>query len=179
LIPAEKQTFRSHNLLAYLILTVIAGAVILLDQLTQDWVRGNLAFGESFVPWPDLLPFVRILNWRNTGAAFGMFQEGGLIFAILAIVVVIMIIYYFPRIQRGDWALRLAMGLQLGGAVGNLIDRLQHGYVTDFIAVGSFPVFNVADASITMGVVVLLLSIWLGGDPEAEPEPVKDQVAND
>jgi signal peptidase II len=175
----EKQSTRSHNLIAYLVLILIAGTVIVLDQLTQDWVRANLAFGESLVPWPDLLPFVRIVNWRNTGAAFGMFQEGGLIFAILAFVVVIMIIYYFPRIQGGDWALRLAMGLQLGGAVGNLIDRLQHGYVTDFMAVGSFPVFNVADASITMGVVVLLLSIWLGGDTEAQPESVKDQVAHD
>ena len=176
----EKHASRSHPLLAYLTLTLIAGTVILLDQWAKDWVRSNLAFGEQWMPWSWLAPYARILNWRNTGAAFGLFQEGGGIFTILAIAVAIMIIYYFPRIQRGDWALRLAMGLQLGGAVGNLIDRLQHGYVTDFISVSSFPVFNVADTSITLGVVILLLSIWLGGDPEeARPGPVEENLASD
>ncbi len=176
----EKQTQRSHLLFAYLTLTLIAGTVILLDQWTKDWVRANLAFGEQWMPWAWLAPYARILNWRNTGAAFGLFQEGGGIFTVLAIAVAIMIIYYFPRIQRGDWTLRLAMGLQLGGAVGNLIDRLQHGYVTDFISISSFPVFNVADTSITIGVVILLLSIWLGGDREpAEPAPVKEHLASD
>ncbi|MEX2144361.1 MAG: signal peptidase II [Anaerolineales bacterium] len=175
----QKQTTH-HPLFSYLVLILIAGTVILFDQWTKDWVRDTLAFGESMVPWPELAPYVRILNWRNTGAAFGMFQEAGGIFTILAIVVAVMIIYYFPRIQRGDWALRLAMGLQLGGAVGNLIDRVQHGYVTDFVSVGSLPVFNVADSSITLGVVVLLLSIWLGGDNEqTEPAPVKEHLASD
>lgn len=176
----EKQTQRSYLLFAYLTLILIAGTVILLDQWTKDLVRTNLAFGEQWMPWAWLAPYARILNWRNTGAAFGLFQEGGGIFTILAIAVAIMIIYYFPRIQRGDWSLRLAMGLQLGGAVGNLIDRLQHGYVTDFISISSFPVFNVADASITLGVVILLLSIWLGGDRETiEPAPVKEHLASD
>ncbi|HEX9597003.1 MAG TPA: signal peptidase II [Anaerolineales bacterium] len=176
----EKQTQRSHLLFAYLTLILIAGTVILLDQWTKDLVRANLAFGEQYMPWAWLAPYARILNWRNTGAAFGLFQEGGGIFTILAIAVAIMIIYYFPRIQRGDWSLRLAMGLQLGGAVGNLIDRLQHGYVTDFISISSFPVFNVADTSITLGVVILMLSIWLGGDRETtEPAPVKEHLASD
>lgn len=177
--PQKRQT-QLHPLFSYLALLLIAGTVILFDQLTKNWVRDNLALGERWVPWPDFAPFMRVLNWRNTGAAFGMFQEGGGIFTILAIVVAIMIIYYFPRIQRGDWALRLAMGLQLGGAVGNLIDRVQHGYVTDFISVANFPVFNIADTSITLGVVVLLLSIWLGGDDEqAEQAQVKEHLASD
>lgn len=175
----EKQT-RSHTLLAYVALILIAGTVILLDQWTKEWVRTSLAYGEQWMPLAWLAPYARILNWRNTGAAFGLFQEGGGIFTILAIGVAIMIIYYFPRIQRGDWSLRLALGLQLGGAVGNLIDRLQHGYVTDFISVGGFPVFNIADTSITLGVVLLLLSIWLGGDPEqAQPAPVEEHLASD
>lgn len=154
----------------YLSLVFIFGLVFFLDQWTKAWVRDNLAYGDSFRPFDWLPPSVRILHWRNSGAAFGFFQEGSGIFTLLAIVVALLIIYYFPRIERGDWSLRLAMGLQLGGALGNLIDRLQHGYVTDFISVAQFPVFNVADTSITLGVVILLLGIWFGGSPESAHE---------
>lgn len=168
-IKHEKIPAWVFTLAAYFILLLTSGLVIFLDQITKTWVRTHLSYGESMIPFREL-PYVRILHWRNTGAAFGMFQEGGGIFTILAIVVAIMIIYYFPRIHRGDWALRLAMGLQLGGAMGNLIDRLQHNYVTDFVSVGSLPVFNVADSAITLGVVILLFSIWLGGSTEKEAE---------
>jgi signal peptidase II len=90
-----------------------------------------------------------------------MLQGFADIFAILAVIVVIVILYYYPRIPRQDWALRLALGLQLGGALGNLIDRLRYqGHVTDFISVATFPVFNIADASISIGVAILILSVW-------------------
>ena len=156
----------------YLSLLFIFGLVFFLDQWTKAWVRNNLAYGETWVPFDWLPSYVRILHWRNSGAAFGFFQEGGGIFTVLAIVVALFIIYYFPRIEHGDWSLRLAMGLQLGGALGNLIDRLQHGYVTDFISIGQFPVFNVADSSITLGVIILLLGIWFGGGQERAPDEV-------
>jgi signal peptidase II len=156
----------------YFSLLFIFGVVFSLDQWTKAWVRNNLAFGDSFRPFDWLPPSVRILHWRNSGAAFGFFQEGAGIFTVLAVVVALLIIYYFPRIERGDWSLRLAMGLQLGGALGNLIDRLQHGYVTDFISVAQFPVFNIADTSITLGVIILLLGIWFGGRSESAPEEV-------
>jgi signal peptidase II len=180
--PQEQKPDLWHSVFAYLSLLLIAGTVILLDQWTKNWVRTNLAYGESWMPWSWLSPYARILHWRNTGAAFGLFQQGGGIFTILAILVALMIVYYFPRIQRGDWSLRLAMGLQLGGALGNLIDRLQHNYVvTDFISIGTLPVFNIADTSITLGVIVLLLSIWLGGDGEQkakQPTP-NEQLLSD
>jgi signal peptidase II len=83
------------------------------------------------------------------------------LFEILAIIVAGIIIYYFPRVARTDWWLRLALGMQFAGAVGNLIDRLIFAHVTDFISVGSFPVFNVADSSISVGVVVLVVGAWL------------------
>ena len=156
----------------YLFLVFIAGLVVFADQWTKAWVRAHLSYGESIVPFSWMAPYARIMNWRNAGASFGMFQQFGGIFTILAIVVALMIIYYFPRIGRGDWALRLAMGLQLGGALGNLIDRLQRGYVTDFVSVGTFPVFNVADASITLGVIILLLDVWLGSGGENDPDPL-------
>jgi signal peptidase II len=79
----------------------------------------------------------------------------------LAFIVIAAIIYYYPHVENTDWSLRLAMSMQLGGAIGNLIDRLRLGHVTDFISIGSFPVFNVADASISVGAVVLLLGVWL------------------
>ena len=85
----------------------------------------------------------------------------GTVFIILAFVISIAILIYYPRVPRQDWTLRLAMSLQMAGALGNLIDRLTIGHVTDFIAIGSFPVWNIADASITVGVFVLLLGIWL------------------
>ena len=101
----------------------------------------------------------RIVHWKNTGAAFGIFQGFGNVFTILAIIVSIAILYYFPQVPRRDWTLRLAMGLQLGGAIGNLIDRLLFGSVTDFISLGNFAVFNVADASISIGVAILVLGM--------------------
>jgi signal peptidase II len=90
-----------------------------------------------------------------------MFQGFGDVFTILAIVVSAAILYYFPQVPRQDWPLRLAMGLQLGGAVGNLIDRITQGHVTDFISLGTFAVFNVADASISIGVAILVLGMWI------------------
>ena len=145
----------------YTFLALVAGTIIALDQLTKYWVRSSLALGETWMPWEWLAPYARVAHWYNTGVAFGMFQGGGMVFTILAFFVAGAIILYFPGVPPQDWSLRLALGLQLGGAVGNLIDRLTIGHVTDFISVGNFPVFNIADSSITVGVGVLLLGIWL------------------
>ncbi len=147
----------------YALLVGLSGVIILIDQLTKWLVRTYIPFQSMWMPeglsW--LAPFVRIVNWSNSGAAFGTFQEGNTVFSILAILVIAAILYYYPRVERSDWTLRLAMGLQLGGAAGNLVDRLILHRVTDFIAVGAFPVFNVADASISIGVAVLILGVWL------------------
>ncbi len=145
----------------YLYLVILAALIIFLDQWTKELVRRNLQVGEIWSPWEALTPYVRIVHWKNSGAAFGILQGFGGIFMVLAIVVALMIFVYFPQVPRRDWSLRLALGLQLGGAVGNLIDRLRQGYVTDFISVGTFPVFNIADSSISIGVAVLALGIWL------------------
>ena len=147
----------------YLILFGVAGVIVGLDQWTKWLVRANLPFRGTWLPdWLSWLsPYARIVHWYNSGAAFGMFQNGNLIFTVLAFIVIGAIIYYYPHVESGDWLLRLAMGMQLGGATGNLVDRLGMGKVTDFISVGTFPVFNIADASITVGVGVLLLGVWL------------------
>jgi signal peptidase II len=142
---------------------LIAFIIVALDQWTKSLVRANLPLGGIWLPealaW--LRPYARIVHWYNTGAAFGMFQQGSMIFTVLAFLVIALILYYYPHVEQADWSLRLAMSMQLGGAAGNLIDRLTIGHVTDFISVGTFPVFNVADASITIGAVVLFLGVWL------------------
>jgi signal peptidase II len=144
----------------YIMLFGISGAVVALDQWSKQIVRTRLAFGEAWSPFEWLTPYARFVHWNNTGAAFGMFPQGSLVFTIVAIIVVLAIIYYFPQVPRTELALRIALGLQMGGALGNLISRLTVGAVTDFISVGRFPVFNVADSSISIGVAVLLVGMW-------------------
>jgi len=166
----------------YLVLALVAGSIIALDQWSKAFVRASLPMGAIWSPWEWLTPYARIVHWQNTGVAFGMFQGQSMIFAVLALIVSCVIIYYYPKIDRQDWTLRLALGLQLAGALGNLVDRVTVGYVTDFISVGTFPVFNVADSSISVGVVVLLISVWLQerrekqNSSKLELEPLQDSA---
>lgn len=146
----------------YSYLFLIAGLIVLVDQITKSYIRANFTpYVEMWAPWDWLLPYARIVHVHNTGVAFGMMQGMNVVFATLAVIVSIAIIYYFSHVPAEDWTLRLAMAMQLGGAVGNLIDRLTVGHVTDFVSVGNFPVFNVADSSISIGVVVLILGVYM------------------
>jgi signal peptidase II len=160
----------------YGLLFLIAGLLIALDQWTKYLVRTNIPFGESWMPWTWLAPYARIVHWNNTGVAFGMFQGYGYIFMVLAVLVAGAIIYYYPRIPANEWLMRVALGMQLGGALGNLIDRIFYNFhVTDFISVGNFAVFNVADASISCGVVLLLLVVWIreGQEKKSAAPPIE------
>jgi signal peptidase II len=156
-----------------MVLLGLAGAVVAFDQWTKWLVRTNLPFQGTWLPnWLSWLsPYARIVHWYNSGAAFGSFQNGNSVFTALAIIVIIAILYYYPRVEANDWTLRLAMGLQMGGAAGNLVDRLLMQKVTDFISIGNFPVFNVADSSISIGVVVLLLGVWYREHAEKKSVP--------
>jgi signal peptidase II len=158
-----KINFLREHRLDFLFLFSISSLIIVLDQFTKNLVRTHMQPGTDWLPhglaW--LAPYARIRYWYNSGAAFGIFQNGNLVFTILAIIVVLLIIYYFPRTERNDWWLRVAMSMQLAGAAGNLIDRLFFAHVTDFISVGNFAIFNIADASISVGVAVLILGVWV------------------
>lgn len=146
----------------YLQLLGIAGLVVALDQLTKYLVRTNLQVGETWMPIPWLSKFVRVVHWSNTGAAFGLFPQGGVVFGVIAVVVSLAILYYYPQVPRRQLALRIALALQMGGALGNLTDRLIHdNRVTDFVSLGTFPVFNVADASVSIGVAILIAAMWI------------------
>jgi signal peptidase II len=136
---------------------ILAGVIVLADQYTKHLVRTNLAVNESWNPWPWLAPYARLLHIQNTGAAFGLFKNAGLFFTAVAVIVSLVIIVYAGRLPPGNWWMRMALGMQLGGALGNLVDRLAFGPVTDFISLGSFAIFNVADASISLGVALLAL----------------------
>lgn len=128
-----------------------------LDQWTKWLVIQRLAVGESWRPWAGtpLLDLFALTHIKNSGAAFGFFESGGLLFIVVAIVVSLGILWYWPRLPRHQWWLYIALGLQLGGALGNLTDRLRLGWVTDFVHIGSFAIFNVADAAVVTSVVVL------------------------
>jgi signal peptidase II len=152
---------RGRRIRSYVFLAAITGMVLVLDQLSKYLVRTDLSVGEMWSPTAWLAPYARIIHWNNTGAAFGLLPSAGTIFSIVAIVVTVAIIYYFPRVPENQVAIRIALALQLGGALGNLIDRVIVGTVTDFISLATFPVFNVADASITIGTALLLAAMWL------------------
>jgi len=151
-----KKVFRN-----YAFMVPVAGLIIALDQWTKSIVRQQLEFGEVWSPWEWIAPYARFVHWRNTGVAFGLFQNQNLLFAVLSFLISLVIFIFFNKLTEDVWLLKLALSMQLGGSVGNLIDRLTIGHVTDFVSVGNFPVFNIADASITIGVALMILGIWI------------------
>jgi len=131
---------------------LVAAAVIGLDQVTKALVREGLALGES---WPGDSWVIKLTHITNSGAAFGILQGQGAFLTVTAFVGMAAIAFYyaFPPLEHG--LLRFALGLQLGGAIGNLADRLRFGEVTDFIHFPHYPAFNVADSSIVVGLVII------------------------
>lgn len=137
------------------IMYIIAITVILLDQLTKEIVRSTMPLYSSWAPFPAIESFFRFTHATNTGVAFGLFQNGNGLFAVFASAIAIGIIFFNQRLSFGNPLLRVALGLQLGGAIGNLIDRLLQGWVTDFLDFGPWPIFNVADMAVVGGVILL------------------------
>jgi signal peptidase II len=146
-------------------LPLVAGLVIALDQWSKYLVVSNLGLYETWTPFPALKGWFEFHYITNTGAAFGLFQNGNLFFIGVAIVVAIVVLIYYWHLPNGQWLLRLGLGLQLGGALGNLIDRLRVGNVIDFIHVRYWFVFNVADACLVVGVALMAL-LFLRQDQE-------------
>jgi signal peptidase II len=131
---------------------LVAATVFALDQATKAVIRDWLAVGES---WPSEDWLVKLTHVTNTGAAFGILQGQGLFLTITAVIAIGAIVFYYayPPLEHG--LMRVAMGLLLGGAFGNLLDRLRFGEVTDFIDFPRYPEFNVADSSIVIGLVII------------------------
>ena len=153
---------------SYLVFFSISGLIVILDQWTKILIRTNLDFGEMWSPWPWLSPYARFVHWYNTGVAFGMFQNLGMVFKVLNTIIAVLIMVFYPKLSEDDWFLKVALSMQFGGAVGNLIDRFTIGHVTDFVSIGNFAVFNVADASVTLGVGIMILGLWIQEKREKE-----------
>ncbi len=154
-ICSWRQRLRKFRL-NYGLVFFLSVPLIVIDLISKSLVRANLQVHEAFTP-VEWLPFFRLLHVQNTGVAFGMLQGAGWVFAILAVIISCGILFYFPRVDRRDGFVRVALALQLAGAVGNLIDRIFFGPVTDFVSIGNFAIFNVADASISIGTVLLVI----------------------
>lgn len=137
------------------ILPLVAAVAVALDQWTKHLVASRLELYESWAPFQALASVFTIHYVTNTGAAFGLFQNGSLFFVIVAVIVSVVIVLYYRHLEEGQWLIRLSLGLQLAGALGNLIDRIRVGYVIDFLDFRIWPVFNLADASIVCGVILL------------------------
>lgn len=138
-----------------MVFSLTALLVAAADQLTKTWVRANLALGEAIPP----AGFFQITHTRNTGAVFGLFPGQSFLLTMAALVAVVLLLLFalvlhrhFPMMNQVPW--RLTLSLMLGGTMGNLIDRLRLGYVTDFISIGIWPAFNIADSAVTVGTLV-------------------------
>jgi len=146
------------------------GLAVVLDQISK-WIVLETIGPDGSRDVVTIIPSVLQFKFvRNTGSAFGMFQGNSDILKVLAIVAVVGLFGYYVRSARHDWIVSLALGLQVGGALGNIIDRFRHGYVVDFIDFPRFPTFNIADSAITVGVFLLMYAV-LFRDPQTR-EPV-------
>ena len=145
---------------------LVLALVVALDQATKALVRGGIDVGEE----DSVLPAISLVHVRNTGVAFGAFSGGGLVVVALVAAALAALIYYFVT-HLDKPLVWLPTGMLLGGSIGNIIDRVRDGAVTDFVKLPAWPAFNVADISITFGVLVLL---WV-----VEQDGGRDRAADD
>ena len=134
---------------------LVAAVIILADQISKNWIRnytGNQPIFEA--------GFFRIISVQNTGSSFSMFQGQNFPLLVVAIFGILLIVTFAVLISwkyayLDTWYTKLCLGLILGGTAGNLIDRIVHGGVTDFLDIGPWPTFNVADSSMVVGVIMI------------------------
>lgn len=158
---SDRITSTESNWWSYTYLLLVAGMVVLVDQVLKLLVRNYLNIGEVWVPWDEWVDYAVIVHTWNTGMSFGLLRGTNGLFIAISEIVCISILFLYPRLihQRNVVAVGLGLGLILGGAAGNLIDRVVIGYVTDMFMIANLPVFNLADASIVIGAVILSLSL--------------------
>ena len=143
---------------------LIFAATLGLDQLTKYLVKANLDVGES-LPTDG---FLRITYVTNSGSAFGFFPNQTLVLIFASFIGIAFLLFYYHAHPFPGIFLRLSLGLMLGGAIGNLIDRVQFGHVVDFIDVGPWPVFNLADSSIMVGIGIIAWIVLFSDKNEEE-----------
>jgi len=143
------------------LVAAVAVGIFALDRVTKAWVSENIPLGTAR---PVVGDYVRIVHAQNTGAAFGLLPERTTLLSVLSVVAVLAIVYYYRQIASGSALVSATLGMQLGGAFGNLLDRVTQGYVVDFVDVGigeiRFWAFNVADSSIVVGIILVTAALW-------------------
>lgn len=153
-----------------LIILVVATAVVLADQWTKSWVRNSLPLSVPWDPLPWLRPILSFTHVTNVGAAFGMLPQLKPILPFITVGVCLLMFYFYRPLADGRPWIILSLGLQLGGTLGNLVDRLtQQGRVTDFLDLNfwpmrEWPVFNIADSSVVVSVCILAAVLLLERD---------------
>ena len=154
---------------------LVAGVAVLvfaIDRVTKAWVSENIPLGTAR---PVVGDYVRIVHAQNSGAAFGLLPERTTLLSVLSVVAVLAIVYYYRQIASNSSLVSATLGMQLGGAFGNLLDRVRQGYVVDFVDVGigdiRFWAFNVADSSIVVGIILVTLALWYEERRAATPKP--------
>ena len=153
------------NLRKWVALLFTTFIVLLIDQITKTWVVNNLSVGQSVQPIPALAPLFQITRSYNTGAAFGILPDSGSLFLILPIAIIIIMLIYYARTNPPQRLTVLAIGLIVGGALGNLVDRVQYEHVVDFIHY-QIPdlisnISNLADHGVVIGALLLIVDSWL------------------
>ncbi len=147
------------------LILIVAGVVVALDQFSKYLVTTLLPLGGVWSPIPGPQPFFQIVYTYNTGAVFGLFKDLSPVFIVIALIVIGVVIVYSRKLRNDQWLIGLALGLMLGGALGNVIDRIRMGHVIDFIDVGVGPTrwytSNLADISIVLGVILLGLAMLI------------------
>lgn len=146
----------------WLKVAVVMAVVLVLDQASKALVRADVSVGEE----NELLPFLSIGHVHNDGVAFGFLGGGGTLLLVIVLIAIAALVIFFSR-NAGRPLMWIPTGLLLGGAFGNLIDRLHQGYVTDFIQFPHFPSFNVADIAVTFGVISLVIVLELNARADA------------
>lgn len=151
---------------------LIAAAIAVTDQLTKWLITRQIQFGDSV---PVIDGFFNLVHWRNTGAAWGTFQDHGSLLIIISLLTILALYLFRHSFQLERMGNRIAFGLICGGIVGNLIDRIRFGSVVDFLDfyVGThhWPAFNLADSGICVGVALyLMLSLFHGHDAKQGPQ---------
>jgi signal peptidase II len=157
----------------WLLLLVVTLIVILADQISKALVVANLSLYEEWAPIESLRSVFTFTYVQNTGAAFGILPDGGAFFVIVALIVIGIILYFYRQLPDSTPLIRVALGLQLGGALGNLLDRVRLGYVVDFFDFKFWPVFNIADSCVVVGAIALVILMWWDERRTAKAEALK------
>lgn len=142
-------------------LGILVAFIVVLDQLSKSYIQANMRLGESIPVLPDIFHITYILN---PGAAFGLFADQTFFFIGLAAAMVLAVIYFYPAIKKESAWMKIGVGLLVGGAIGNLVDRIQIGKVVDFFDFRIWPIFNVADIGIVCGAFIIVAAAFLEKD---------------